>query len=84
MKAKKLLFDLFSMVLVGDGLLTVLDPKRHCLIWEVGPESCREMVDGFAQRPAMARWAGAAEVLIGLTLAQAQQPSFWKRLRNSA
>jgi hypothetical protein len=71
---KKLLFDLFGMLLVGDGLLTLVHPKRHCLLWEIGPEPCRELIDQFVEHPSMARWAGLAEAITGVLIAESQQP----------
>jgi hypothetical protein len=25
------------MLLIGDGILSLLEPKRHCLLWEIDP-----------------------------------------------
>ncbi len=63
------------MLLIGDGLLTLADPKRHCLLWEIGPKPCREFIDEFAQHPTMSRWAGLGEAVLGLFLAEAQKPA---------
>jgi hypothetical protein len=71
---KKLLFDFAGMLLAGDGILTLADPKRHCLLWEIGPKPCRELVDQFAQHPTMSRWVGVAEMLAGIALAEFQKP----------
>jgi len=72
---KKRFFDLLGLLMVGDGLLTLADPKRHCLLWEIGPKPCREMADEFVRHPKLARWAGLAEVVLGLVLAEAQKPA---------
>lgn len=72
---KKQALDLLGMLLIGDGQLTLADPKRHCLLWEIGPKPCRELIDEFAQHPTMSRWAGLAEAVLGLFLAEAQKPS---------
>lgn len=82
---KKRFLDLLGLLMVGDGLLTLADPKRHCLLWEIGPKTCREMTDEFVRHPALARWAGLAEVLIGFVLAETQKPerksSWWYSYR---
>ena len=62
------------MLLIGDGLLSVLQPRRHCLLWEVGPEPCRQAIDEFATRPPLARVAGAVEMMAGFWLASRQEP----------
>ncbi len=69
----KQLLDVFGMLLIGDGLLTVLQPRRHCLLWEVGPEPCRQVIDEFATHPPLTRAAGALELLAGLWLASRQE-----------
>jgi hypothetical protein len=77
---KTRLLDLLGMLLVGDGALTLADPKRHCLIWEVGPKPCREMVDEFVKHPTLSRWLGAAEMAIGLMMAEMQKPKgLWRK-----
>jgi hypothetical protein len=78
---KKRFLDIFGMLLIGDGALTLLDPKRHCLLWEIGPEPCKDMVDEFVRHPTMSRWLGAAEMLVGAWLAETQKPGMAARLR---
>jgi hypothetical protein len=77
----KRLFDLLGMLLVGDGLLTLANPKRHCLLWEVGPKACRDLMEECAEHPTMTRWIGVAEALLGVALAEAQRPELWQRAR---
>lgn len=77
----KQLLDLLGMILIGDGLLSVLNPRRHCLIWEVGPEACRHLVDEFAEHPRMTRVAGVLELLVGLWLATEQEEKLSLRER---
>jgi hypothetical protein len=68
------------MLLIGDGLLSLLDPKRHCLLWEVGPESCRELIDEFVEHPRMTRGVGFAELVLGVLLSSEQKPKLAERL----
>ena len=79
---KKLLIDFVGLLLVGDGILTLADPKRHCLLYEIGPKPCRDLVDQFAQHPTMFRWAGLVEAIAGVLLAESQKPSRWGLLRS--
>jgi hypothetical protein len=73
----KQLLDLFAMLLIGDGLLSVLRPRRHCLAWEIGPKVCRDFIDEFAQHPHWTRGAGALELGLGVLLAARQEDSFF-------
>jgi len=29
------LLETLGMLLIGDGILSLIAPKRHCLLWEV-------------------------------------------------
>jgi hypothetical protein len=75
---KKRLLDFLGMLLVGDGLLTLADPQRHCLLWEIGPKPCRELMDECARHPTMTRCIGLTETVLGILLAEAQTPNFWQ------
>lgn len=70
----KRLKEVAGMSLIGDGVLTLLDPQRHCLLWEIGPQPCREFIDEFAQHPTLTRVIGALEIVLGLWLATHQKP----------
>ena len=69
----KQMLDVFGMLLIGDGLLSIFHPRRHCRLWEVGPGPCRKMADEFVQHPTAARVAGTMELLLGLWLACDQE-----------
>lgn len=76
----KRILELLGLLLVGDGVLTFVTPKRHCLLWEVGPQGCRDVLDEFARHPSTTRWIGATQALLGIWLASQQKPSFTKRM----
>ena len=71
---KKRLMELFGLLLIGDGILTLINPKRHCLLWEIGPKPMRDFADEFVQHPTLSRWGGLAEALTGAFLSEAQVP----------
>jgi hypothetical protein len=73
---KRRITELLGLLLVGDGVLSAVDPKRHCLLWEVGPELIQKAMDEFARHPAATRVVGAAEAIVGLWLASRQEPEF--------
>ena len=74
------LLETLGMLLIGDGILSLLEPKRHCLLWEIGPEPCRELIDQFVQHPAATRLIGVAEAALGLLIASQQSPTLAKHL----
>jgi hypothetical protein len=72
---KKLFLDFLGLLMVGDGVLTLIDPKRHCLLWEVGPKPCQELIDEFAEHPRIARVSGLLEIFLGIMISETQKPS---------
>jgi hypothetical protein len=62
-----------GMLLIGDGLLGLIRPSRHCLIWRGGPAWWQQSVDWFADHPRFTRVAGLAEIGAGLCLALRSQ-----------
>ena len=74
------LLETLGMLLIGDGILSLLAPRRHCLLWEAGPEFCRELIDQFAEHPLATRLVGAVEAAIGVWLASQQQPTLEQRI----
>jgi hypothetical protein len=69
----KRLKELGAMMMVGDGVLGMATPERHCRLWQVGPEPWQQLVEQFAERPGLTRLLGAAEVALGLWLAAHQK-----------
>ena len=57
-----------AMGLVGDGLLTALQPRRESLLWKNGPEPYRKAMNYAAQHPSVARSFGLFELGLGLWL----------------
>jgi hypothetical protein len=63
--------ELLGMVLIGDGMLNLLQPKRHSAIWNCGPKSYRQAVQKQLQsHPGAARGLGAAFVALGIWLSR--------------
>ena len=61
-----------GLLMIGDGLLTALWPRRHMALWRDGPEGWRKAVQALEDRPAMTAAIGAAEAALGLWLARSQ------------
>ena len=70
----KLFGESFAMMLIGDGLLSVINPKRHVMLWDRGPQFWKNAMEPFAQNPNLTRVAGAAEIAIGIWLATREEP----------
>jgi hypothetical protein len=45
--------ELLAMLMIGEGVLTIIAPRRHSLLWEFGPEGYRRSVEAFAERPTL-------------------------------
>ena len=61
-----------GMLMIGDGLLTVLKPDRHNRLWKGGPDAWQDAVRLYLRHPEAARWAGVAELALGVLLATSQ------------
>lgn len=61
-----------AMVAIGDGVLALLAPRRHILLWRIGPEEYRAAMERIAGRPGLVRALAAAEIGVGLLLALRQ------------
>jgi hypothetical protein len=70
---KRRTVELAAMLLVGDGVMAALEPRRHIRLWKAGPPPWRRMMSLFVRRPQLTRLLGGAEVLAGLALASRQR-----------
>lgn len=64
--------EVLAIMLVGDGMIGLVAPRRHSLLWKFGPESHKRIMTDFAKRPALVRLLSAASVGVGLWLALSQ------------
>jgi hypothetical protein len=67
--------ELCALTLVGDGVLTAIQPKRHLMLWRFGPKACVSAVDALARRPILTRALGAAAAVAGVWWASRQKPA---------
>lgn len=72
--------ETLAMLMIGDGVLAMAQPRRHVNLWRVGPEPWREALSFFDRRPGLTAAIGALEVGAGLWLASRQRPA--RRLRH--
>lgn len=67
----KLSAEMLAIVMVGDGVIALTQPRRHMQLWNAGPEPWRNLVSYFEERPLLTRAVGLASIGLGLWLASA-------------
>jgi hypothetical protein len=70
----KLSAELLAILMIGDGVLALTQPRRHMQLWSAGPEPWRNLVSFFEKRPVLTRATGAASIALGLWLASSLKP----------
>ena len=65
----KRLLELGGLILIADGLLSLLRPRRRSLLWHCGPELAKAMSEELADHPRTSRAIQAAKVAAGVALA---------------
>jgi hypothetical protein len=51
--------ETFAILTVGDGMIEVIFPTEHSLLWEFGPARVRKVARFFAENPNLMRLLGA-------------------------
>jgi hypothetical protein len=64
--------ETFAILTVGDGIIELIFPAEHSLLWEFGPARVRKVARFFAENPNLMRLLGVAQVGFGIWLAQRQ------------
>lgn len=64
--------EMAATFMIGDGLLGVLQPKRHVGLWEKDALGAERMVAPFRGHPGRRRLYGLIQIAAGLALAAAQ------------
>jgi hypothetical protein len=64
--------ETFAIITIGDGVIELVAPREHSLLWEAGPESTRKVARFFADNPGYMRLLGASQIAFGLWLALRQ------------
>lgn len=68
------LLELGALFLIGDGIMGLIKPRWHSLLWHFGPDLVRAATEELAERPKTARGIYAAEVALGILIASRQTP----------
>lgn len=65
--------EIAALLLIGDGMVGMLQPKRHTRLWRRGPGPYRAAMEPFVRHTSVARVLGAAEAVAGLWWASRQR-----------
>lgn len=71
---KRMAAESLAMIMVGDALVTLVDPERHIRLWMKGPDPLRGFMNSFLKRPWLTRGLALAELGAGIWLAERQDP----------
>lgn len=63
-----------ALFLIGDGVMGLIKPRWHSLLWHFGPELVKAATEELAAHPKAARAIYLAEVGVGIALASIQTP----------
>lgn len=61
--------EMAAIFMIGDGLLGLLQPRRHVALWESEVRAVDALVRPFVGRPGRRRAYGALQLAAGLALA---------------
>ncbi|WP_019585458.1 hypothetical protein [Deinococcus apachensis] len=60
--------EVLAVILIGDGLISVLRPVGHSLLWWMPLPGVRPLMEWCAERPNVTRTLGLSQVAVGLWL----------------
>lgn len=63
-----------ALFLIGDGIMGLIKPRWHSLLWHFGPELAKAATEELAAHPTTARTVYLAEAALGLAVASLQTP----------
>ncbi len=66
------LLEVLGIMMIGEGVLAVANPRGHIGLWRSGPRWWEAMAEPFAERPGLVRCLGATEAALGFWLATRQ------------
>jgi hypothetical protein len=76
--------ELLALTMIGDGVLTAINPKRHLALWRFGPRPGVRALDAFIKRPKLTRALGVAAAGAGIWWASRQKPRASLFMRRTA
>jgi hypothetical protein len=61
--------EVLGLMMIGEGVMGMVFPRRYSLFWKIGPAWMRNTVVWLAEHPEMTRALCAAEIAGGVALA---------------
>jgi hypothetical protein len=61
--------ETLAVITIGDGMIELLAPRQHSLLWASGPASAHKVAHFFADDPNYMRLPGLTQVGFGVWLA---------------
>ena len=55
-----------AMVMIGDGVMALIDPARDVSAWNRGPKVWKRLMGGLSTRPGLTRAIGVAQIAGGV------------------
>jgi hypothetical protein len=62
-----------AMVLIGDGVMALIHPRKDALAWRRGPAAWQRLMTELHERPALTRVIGALQLAGGIAWALQQE-----------
>ena len=63
-----------ALFLIGDGIMGLIKPRWHSLLWRCGPQLAKAATEELADHPKTARAIYMAEAIAGIAIASLQTP----------
>lgn len=64
--------EIVAILIIGDGVLAMVAPRRHPGLWWSGPKGYEQLMEALLERPRLKRSLGVGQVVLGLLLASRQ------------
>ncbi|HEX5283439.1 MAG TPA: hypothetical protein VFW30_04915 [Bryocella sp.] len=64
-----------AMVLIGDGIMALVNPRNDAKAWKKGPLLWQTVMQGLSKRPGLTRAIGVAQVIGGVWWALHEEES---------
>jgi hypothetical protein len=68
------IIQLGALFLIGDGVMGLLKPRWHSLLWRFGPQLAQAATEELAEHPNSARTIYFLEAAVGVAIAARQTP----------
>lgn len=69
---KRRALETVAMLAIGDGVVQLVAPREHMLLWDTGPNTFGRIARFAADHPNLTRLLGATEIALGVWLAVRQ------------